>query len=254
MAEHNDTTEHHDDGHHEVNYTRIYVILVVLLIISILGPEIGIKWVTLITAFGIAVVKATMVIQNFMHLKWERAIMKWMLATSLVIVALFFFGVAPDVLKHQGLRWTNLAALDAVARGIPDAGTHGEGDHGGEAEHAAEGDGGTEGETAPSGEEAAAAAAAPVAFNASQAFQSTCATCHGTGGGGDGPGAAALDPKPASFNTAEFWDRVTEEQMANVIQNGGVAEGLSAAMPAWGALYDEQQTQQLIEYIKTFRP
>ena len=138
MSQHTEHTgEHHDDGHHDVNYTKIYVILLVLLVISILGPEIGITWVTLITAFGIALVKATMVINNFMHLKWEKAIMKWMLATSLVIVALFFFGVAPDVMKHDGLRWVNVAALDAVERGIPDSGTHGEDEHGDEEEHAA---------------------------------------------------------------------------------------------------------------------
>ena len=43
--------------------------------------------------------------------------------------------------------------------------------------------------------------------------------------------------------------------MVNVIQNGGAAAGLSAAMPAWGSLYDEEQTRQIIEYLETsFRP
>lgn len=244
MAEHTEHEQQHDDGHHDVNYTKIYVALLVLLVISILGPEIGITWVTLITAFGIALVKATMVVQNFMHLKWEKALMKWMLAVSLVVVALFFFGVAPDVMKHEGLRWTNLSAMAAVERGIATEDHEEEGEHvpAGEEDH-------DEG-----GAVAEEEAAEPEEFNPAQAFSSTCATCHGADGSGDGPGAAALDPKPASFSDPAFWAETDEERMANVIQNGGAAAGLSAAMPAWGALYDEAQTQQLIEYLKTFRP
>ncbi len=117
MSEH---TEHH------INYTKIYIILLVLLVISILGPELGITWVTLITAFGIALVKANLVIQNFMHLRTERPIMKWVLVSSLVLMFLLFFAVAPDVMKHDGQNWNNDAAAASVERGIPDAGEHGE--------------------------------------------------------------------------------------------------------------------------------
>ncbi len=100
------------------NYRKIYVTLLFLLAVSVAGPFLGIKWVTLITAFGIAVVKANMVIQNFMHLKWEKRIAKYVLAVSLLLMALFWGGVAPDVMKHAGLRWTNDAAMAATARGI----------------------------------------------------------------------------------------------------------------------------------------
>ena len=69
--------QHHPTPHDEdpatehtrhPNYVSICVILLVLLVISILGPELGIRAVTLITAFGIAVVKAYLVAKNFMHL------------------------------------------------------------------------------------------------------------------------------------------------------------------------------------------
>ncbi len=60
-------------------YRNIYLLLLVLLVISVAGPFLGILWVTLLTAFGIAVVKANMVVQYFMHLKDERSIMKWVL-------------------------------------------------------------------------------------------------------------------------------------------------------------------------------
>ena len=104
--------------HSHPNYRKIYFTLLVLLVISVAGPFLGIKWVTLITAFGIAGVKANMVIQNFMHLKWEKRIAKYVLAVSLLLMALFWGGVAPDVMKHAGLRWTNDAAMAAVERGV----------------------------------------------------------------------------------------------------------------------------------------
>ena len=43
---------------HEHNYGKVYLILLVLLVVSILGPMLEIQVITLITAFGIAGVKA----------------------------------------------------------------------------------------------------------------------------------------------------------------------------------------------------
>jgi len=105
MAEH---AEHH------TNYTKIYITLLVLLVVSIIGPELGIFWVTLVTAFGIALVKASMVIRHFMHLKDERALIGWMLVTSVLLMFLFFFGIAPDVMKHEGANWENIAAKEYI--------------------------------------------------------------------------------------------------------------------------------------------
>lgn len=250
MAQHSEGAPHDphgDHGHHEVNYTKIYLTLLVLLVISILGPELGITWVTLVTAFGIALVKAVMVIQNFMHLKWEKAIMKWMLAVSLVIVALFFFGVSPDVMRHEGLRWTNLAALEAIERGIVSEGYGEEEDHGGDEEPGDE-------DPVVSGASESVDEPVEIAFLAEDAYNTACATCHGVDGAGNGPGAAALDPKPASFTDPAYWAEASEERMAQAIEEGGAAVGLSQAMPAWGALYGEEQIQALVEYIETFRP
>ena len=115
---------------HHTNYKKIYFTLLVHLVVSVAGPFMGIFWVTLITAFGIALVKANLVIQNFMHLREEKRIIKWILVTSLVLMGLMMAGISPDVLRHEGQNWVNYAAQEAVARGI------GTGDHGGAEEHA----------------------------------------------------------------------------------------------------------------------
>jgi hypothetical protein len=62
-------------------------------------------------------VKAYLVIENFMHLRWEKRLMRWVLASSFAVMLLMFFGFAPDVMKHEGRNWVNDAAIAAVERG-----------------------------------------------------------------------------------------------------------------------------------------
>ena len=92
------------DTHHG-NYVRIWAILCVLLVISILGPLLEIRIVTLVTAFGIAIVKAYLVAKNFMHVNVQPRYVIFMLATSLAFLLLFFAGVAPDVMQDHGTGW-----------------------------------------------------------------------------------------------------------------------------------------------------
>ncbi len=106
MSEHA-STEH--DGHSPSHYIRIWWILVLLLIASVVGPFIGeatgIQAITLFTAFGIAVIKAYLVVKNFMHLTVERKYVMYFIVTSLVFMLLFFAGAAPDVMKAEGQGW-----------------------------------------------------------------------------------------------------------------------------------------------------
>jgi caa(3)-type oxidase subunit IV len=91
--------------HHHVNYIKIWKILLVLLVISVAGPFLEIQVVTLITAFGIAIVKAYLVAKNFMHLNLEPRYAVYLLLTMLMFVFLFFAATAPDVMKHEGQNW-----------------------------------------------------------------------------------------------------------------------------------------------------
>jgi len=109
MSAHETASEHttgHAAGHgvHR-NYIKIWGILVVLLAVSVAGPFAGIRLVTLITAFGIALVKAYMVAKNFMHLDVEKPIIRWLMAVALVLMVLMFSGLSPDVMKDHGRNW-----------------------------------------------------------------------------------------------------------------------------------------------------
>ncbi|MCG6956474.1 MAG: c-type cytochrome [Gemmatimonadetes bacterium] len=224
---------------HHPDYKKIYIALVILLAISVAGPHVGLKWLTLITAFGVALVKANLVVENFMHLKWEKVLAKWVLGTSLVLMALFFAGVSPDVMEHKGDRWVNNAAIAAVARGIPDE------------EEAAAQEPGAEEAAAP--REAAAAAPPAPAFKAEEQFKQVCSACHGLEGKGNGPGAASLDPKPANFTDPAFWADKDDATLVKAIREGGASVGKSSAMPAWGSLYNEDQAKQIVAYLHTLK-
>ena len=91
---------------HHTNYVKIWVILCVLLVISIFGPMLEIRIITLLTAFGIAIVKAYLVVKYFMHVNVQPGYVAMLLSTALAFMALMFAGVAPDVMKDEGRNWT----------------------------------------------------------------------------------------------------------------------------------------------------
>ena len=119
---------HHDGDHGPRHYIRIYFLLLILLGVSIIGPEISkllkasmptfAVALTLFTAFVIAVIKAFMVAKHFMHLNVQPKFVIYFIVTALVFMVLFFGGVAPDVMKHQGRNWENVAAKAEIKRAL----------------------------------------------------------------------------------------------------------------------------------------
>ena len=80
-------------------------------------------------------------------------------------------------------------------------------------------------------------------------YQQICATCHGGTGKGDGPAAAALNPKPKDLSKTTKNDA----QLKEVITKGGAANGLSPTMPAWGTMLSEEDVANIIGYIRTLK-
>jgi mono/diheme cytochrome c family protein len=77
----------------------------------------------------------------------------------------------------------------------------------------------------------AAAPAAAAGDEAKQIFATRCFTCHGSEGAGDGPGSAALTPKPRNFQDVAWQDSVTDEHIEKIVMYGGAAVGRSPTMP-----------------------
>ena len=85
-------SEHEEHQHPTSHYVKIWGILLVLLAVSVAGPTLEIQWVTLLTAFGIAVVKAYMVAVKFMHIDMTPRFITYLVTTTLVFMFLFFAG------------------------------------------------------------------------------------------------------------------------------------------------------------------
>ena len=129
-----DTTENHHDSHPPKYYVKIWGILLVLLVISFVGPELGIKWLTLITAFGIALVKAGMVCAYFMHMNIEKKYVWYILTATLLLLLVMFTGLAPDIMKPTGQNWENLYHEPTADEWNAEQEAHGHDDsHGGDA-------------------------------------------------------------------------------------------------------------------------
>ena len=101
---------------HDVNYVKIWAILVGLLVISVIGPMTGIRVVMLITAFGVALVKAYLVAKNFMHVPVQKKVVHWAMGLALLLMVVLFTGVAPDVMKSTGEHWKKTYVAPAPAQ------------------------------------------------------------------------------------------------------------------------------------------
>lgn len=100
---------------------------------------------------------------------------------------------------------------------------------------------------------ATATATAAAAGDAKSVFAMRCAACHGESGKGDGPGAAALNPKPRDYTNTEWQASVTDEQLKKTILYGGAAVGKSPAMPASTDLDGKPELDLLVQYIRSFK-
>jgi caa(3)-type oxidase subunit IV len=103
-------------GHtHHPNYVKIWAILLALLVVSVAGPMIGIKVVTLITAFGIAIVKAYLVVKNFMHIDVAAKLVTYLILSMVLFILLLFAGTAADVMESHGQNWSKPAWVAGTA-------------------------------------------------------------------------------------------------------------------------------------------
>jgi mono/diheme cytochrome c family protein len=75
--------------------------------------------------------------------------------------------------------------------------------------------------------------------------ETNCITCHGPGGKGDGPAAAALTPKPANW-TSDKIKAETDGELFWKISNG------RGPMPPWKHLPDKERWD-LVNYVRSLQ-
>ncbi len=85
------------DYHGHPNYVLTWAGLVALLVVSLAAASMGHKGLALLVIFGIAAIKAGMVVANFMHLRYEPRLMLGIVIFGLFVGLAFFLGVYPDI-------------------------------------------------------------------------------------------------------------------------------------------------------------
>jgi mono/diheme cytochrome c family protein len=76
-------------------------------------------------------------------------------------------------------------------------------------------------------------------------YAQNCVDCHGANGGGDGPRAYFIFPKPRNFN-----DPATQEYLSRANLYNGIKYGVvGKEMPAWGKVLSDEQIADLTEYV-----
>src|SRR5207244_12964585 len=74
-----------------------------------------------------------------------------------------------------------------------------------------------------------------------------CETWHGKTGHGNGPTAAALNPKPRDFTAPTNFKSKNDDEMFAVISKGGASRKLSPLMPAWGTTLKKRSEEHTSE-------
>lgn len=82
-------------------------------------------------------------------------------------------------------------------------------------------------------------------------FDTSCATCHGPEGTGDGPAAEALDPKPATLADAAMMNDLSDGYLFWRVSKGGTMEPFNSAMPPWETGLTEDQRWQVVSYVRS---
>jgi mono/diheme cytochrome c family protein len=90
------------------------------------------------------------------------------------------------------------------------------------------------------------------AEKAASLYKDLCASCHGARGKGDGPAAAALNPRPKDFTNCKAMGAESDETLFKIIKQGSQSVGRSPMMPPWGGALGDQQIRELVAYIRSF--
>lgn len=84
-------------------------------------------------------------------------------------------------------------------------------------------------------------------FRGGLVYANYCVTCHGFNADGNGRAARLYNPRPANLRLSDKNDTY----FGLIIKMGGEAMGRSQFMPPWGAELTDEQTQDLVTYLRS---
>src|SRR5262245_47168476 len=97
---HGHNNDAHSDEHHITFdvYIKVFAALIVLTVVTVLAAQFDFGALNTIVAFGIASVKAVLVLAFFMHLKYDNMLNRVIIGSSVFfLIVLYFFCTVDEV-------------------------------------------------------------------------------------------------------------------------------------------------------------
>jgi cytochrome c oxidase cbb3-type subunit 3 len=97
-------------------------------------------------------------------------------------------------------------------------------------------------------------ASSPQAGNAvhgQEIYDQLCWRCHGRSGKSDGPVSEAMNPRPRDLTDRTYMSGISDEDLLNVIKQGGAGVGKSPAMMAFKDVLSDEDIRDLVAYLRT---
>lgn len=95
--------QNHDSAHHIIpfgTYIKVFAALIVLTVVTVLVAQVDFGAFNAVVAFGIATVKAVLVLGYFMHLKYDDKMNRVIFLSALFfLVVLWFFCILDEVTR-----------------------------------------------------------------------------------------------------------------------------------------------------------
>lgn len=226
MDKHDSHGQGHGGGHeHHIVpfkvYYRVFAALIALTVITVVTSYIDFGGnMNILVAMVIATAKALLVMLFFMGLRYDGQENNVTIFSSFVFLAIFVGLSGADLFYRAELMPARVDASELAQSGEPvDVSKF----------------------TKPTPE---------LLAQGKTLYAQQCATCHGPGGQGDGPAAAALNPKPRNFHVTDGWKN--GRSLAEIFKT--LTEGIPGTpMPPFSGLSPADRFA-LAHYVQTLGP
>lgn len=95
-----------------------------------------------------------------------------------------------------------------------------------------------------------AAAADDKFARAAHNYDTYCVQCHGINRNGRGINSRDMSVQPRDHSDAKGMGDIPDDEIFNVIKNGGLAANKSVLMPSWGNVMNDDEIKELVGYLR----
>jgi len=208
----------HDDHEHHILpvslYVKVFVGLIILTGLTVLTSMFDFGIMNIVIAMGIAILKSCLVVFFFMQLKFDELGNKVTFSAAFAFLAIFILLTSSDLFFRR--KFEPVKVEESANQGETD-------------------------------QNKLRIATPELIAKGKQIFQVQCVSCHGPDGFGDGPAAAALNPKPRNYHTGVWRFGGTPTRIFHTITVGSPGTG----MASYSNLSVEDR-YALAHYVRTF--